>query len=885
MNSDGRIVLEVATDTSGVDKGVSAVKDKFETLKSQKATLDMLNEALKENVAVLESEKTKYAELIAQGKGYTKQAQQIRNNINEITQEIKEQQGAVDTLGKKSSSTMNGTLATLKTLVKYFVGLQTVIKAIRFSKDAAEYAMQTEANVQRLVDIYGVASNVVGDFIDENSTALGMAKAEAAEYSAVYGNLFSTWADQQTNAELTNKYLQATATIASKTGRTVEDVQERIRSGLLGNTEAIEDLGIFVNVSTIEMTDAFQRLAGNSSWQQLDEYTKQQIRAMAILEQSTQKYGTTVAKTTSQVQSRFSAAYKDFKNTWGTIAEQVLVPILNLLTQILNMFTSGLNNLTGKSGKVLENTNATAEGSQQTASSIEQQVDAQEDLNKELKKSLATFDDIQILAAQTSESVSTSAGATSTSSADMISSSGGGDDNEGDNLETAAGGVTETLKNIMSVVGGMLLAVGLVLLFFGQIAWGIGFITVGAAVFAVSQASTGDGPDSEEVTQKLKDIEKIVGTILVAIGILLLFLGQLGWGVGFVVAGAALCAVSEQETTGEGNEKADDAKEKLQEVADKVAECLVAVGVLLLFTGHIAWGLGFISAGAGLLSISELDPTSDPEEFKDTCSYVLSLLAGMVTYLVTKNLLTNWTTFVANWKILKETLMAIKANGLINTVTDLFKKPGAKATLFALAIAILAAGITFFASHWDDLTPNERIVTIFGALTAAIIACTVAVALFQVAWSVGLAAGAIAAGIALIAGTVLFQNFDLDGWLDEQIGSFTGTVPSNLSQFEMYAAGGTFDMPALAQGAVLPANHPFLALVGDQKYGTNIEAPLSTIEEAVENVLDRRGFNGTNGTTTTVEEHYYLNETELMEVIYKLAKGGEHLKGRSLVEI
>ncbi len=51
-------------------------------------------------------------------------------------------------------------------------------------------------------------------------------------------------------------------------------------------------------------------------------------------------------------------------------------------------------------------------------------------------------------------------------------------------------------------------------------------------------------------------------------------------------------------------------------------------------------------------------------------------------------------------------------------------------------------------------------------------------------------------------------------------------------------------IPKLAQGAVLPANKPFLALLGDQKNGTNIEAPLSTIEEAVENVLGRQSPDG-----------------------------------------
>lgn len=44
-------------------------------------------------------------------------------------------------------------------------------------------------------------------------------------------------------------------------------------------------------------------------------------------------------------------------------------------------------------------------------------------------------------------------------------------------------------------------------------------------------------------------------------------------------------------------------------------------------------------------------------------------------------------------------------------------------------------------------------------------------------------------------------------------------------------------IPYLAQGAVLPANKPFMAVVGDQKHGTNIEAPLTTIQEAVALVM------------------------------------------------
>ena len=44
-------------------------------------------------------------------------------------------------------------------------------------------------------------------------------------------------------------------------------------------------------------------------------------------------------------------------------------------------------------------------------------------------------------------------------------------------------------------------------------------------------------------------------------------------------------------------------------------------------------------------------------------------------------------------------------------------------------------------------------------------------------------------------------------------------------------------VPALASGAVIPPNRQFLALLGDQRHGTNIEAPLATIEQAVAGVM------------------------------------------------
>lgn len=47
----------------------------------------------------------------------------------------------------------------------------------------------------------------------------------------------------------------------------------------------------------------------------------------------------------------------------------------------------------------------------------------------------------------------------------------------------------------------------------------------------------------------------------------------------------------------------------------------------------------------------------------------------------------------------------------------------------------------------------------------------------------------------------------------------------------------TFKLPRLAKGTVIPPRHEFAAILGDQRHGTNIEAPLETIKQANREVM------------------------------------------------
>ena len=74
-------------------------------------------------------------------------------------------------------------------------------------------------------------------------------------------------------------------------------------------------------------------------------------------------------------------------------------------------------------------------------------------------------------------------------------------------------------------------------------------------------------------------------------------------------------------------------------------------------------------------------------------------------------------------------------------------------------------------------------------------------------------------------------------------------------------------IPYLATGAVIPPNAPFMAVLGDQKHGTNIEAPLDTIKQAVAEVIG--STRGGGGTYTFIGQ---INRRTLFEEVISEAK-------------
>ncbi len=74
-------------------------------------------------------------------------------------------------------------------------------------------------------------------------------------------------------------------------------------------------------------------------------------------------------------------------------------------------------------------------------------------------------------------------------------------------------------------------------------------------------------------------------------------------------------------------------------------------------------------------------------------------------------------------------------------------------------------------------------------------------------------------------------------------------------------------LPRLAKGAVIPPNKEFLAVLGDQSSGTNIEAPLDTIKQALAEVMATNG-----GAQDTGDIVINIDGNEIFRVVRKQSK-------------
>ncbi|MDS3827531.1 hypothetical protein RK714_09045 [Streptococcus pneumoniae] len=269
----------------------------------------------------------------------------FRKKMKEVENQVKGTSDRVKNATAKVREQSNSIGSAVGKLAK-FAGFAILgKKLLDVGMYSTQTALEVSASMNQIKRQMGESSQSFLKWVNDNANAMNMGVGEATNYGAVYSNLFSGFIkDTNKLSAYTAKMLQTSAVVAEGSGRTITDVMERIRSGLLGNTEAIEDLGINVNVAMIESTEAFKKFANGQSWQQLDYQTQQQIRLMAILEQATAKYGNTLSNSVNGRISLFKSLMKDAALNLGNS----MLPIINAIMPVLNSFAMVLKNVTAK---------------------------------------------------------------------------------------------------------------------------------------------------------------------------------------------------------------------------------------------------------------------------------------------------------------------------------------------------------------------------------------------------------------------------------------------------------------------------------------------------------------------------------------------------------
>lgn len=187
-------------------------------------------------------------------------------------------------------------------------------------------------------------------------------------------------------------------------------------------------------------------------------------------------------------------------------------------------------------------------------------------------------------------------------------------------------------------------------------------------------------------------------------------------------------------------------------------------------------------------------------------------------------------------QLLSELIVVLCA--LLGAVIGSIVTPGV-GTVVGMGLGLIL-GLSIYSVRKDPKKGTQRLVSIGRSVLLGLLAGVL---------GVGLAAlGIVSAGTAFIisAAIGLALKFFVDSVDDSKVrkatSGFTGTrvstkAPTRSRRVAAQNLDGNApvynEIPALASGAVIPPNRKFLAVLGDQKSGTNVEAPLSTIKQAV----------------------------------------------------
>lgn len=513
-----------------------------------------------------------------------------------------------------------------------------------------------------------------------------------------------------------------------------------------------------------------------------------------------------------QVNDEAAKAIGRLKGALLTLAQpllSVIVPaftaLVNILTKVISVIANIVSMLFGTTAKKSE---AAAKGLYKEADAIGSVGSAA----KEAKGNLASFDEINTI------STSSSGGGAAAALADRLSPVF---------EQFTTDEYKAKIDELTAYLSGALLALGAILCFSGaNIPLGIALMAAGA-IGLVTLIKENWNAMSDRLRAALTNVLSVLGLFALAIGAILCLSGaNIPLGIGLMLAGAAMLGTAVALNWNAVNDKT---KNTLSALMMALGMTLLAIGAVLCFSGaNLPLGIGLMIAGAASIAASvAMNWNTAPEKTKAAIKSLMgsigvSLIAiGAVLCFSGANLPLGIGMMIAggaaiaaasdlDWSALLTKLKEMWQNikQWWNTSVSKF----------------------FTADYWKAL--GRRIIDgLLSGLKSAWEAVKTWVA-NAVSW--------FGKKFVEAQNSIAKSNSGRSGGFGTRSGGFGR--PSRAPSISRVSA------PALARGAVIPPNKEFLAVLGDQKSGTNIETPLATMVEAFKQAMAESG----GGVTTVV---------------------------------
>lgn len=852
----------------------------------------------------------------------------LANRFDAATQSVEKQTKKVDELKAHLAELNNGT-ADIK---------DSGVARLQTQLDKANASV--EKTTAEIAQLNAQSENIAAGALKTPSGATLFSKGEEQQLDAIVQKLDvlepKLNADKQRAAELGE---QLKGAVGAATQSEIEATNQKLAEAetkLEGLKVKAEDAGNRLSAKMEETHKATSEVAG--SFEKLGNRLSRMVKRVflfSLLTKALRGVRETIGKVLMSDTELQSALYQLQAAFWAAFAPifSYVVPALKTLVNWMTAAVVAVGKLiaalTGKSysamleqGKAIKE-RAAAYG--KSASGAKKDTKAVKDNTKALQKQLAAFDELNILQEDKGD---TSAGA----GGDAGAGGGGlaGAATEGAGFDTSK--ITADLSALMMAIGGALAAVGLILLFTGHIGIGLGFIIAGASAFSVGLTSWSENDYGGKISQQLSAIMVIAASALAAIGLVVLFSGNIALGLGFIAAGAAIFGVQQLSTSKYDGK---DISAQLMIILNAASYYILCIGLLvMLIPGMFLAGLGMVVAGLALLKYTEATLGSGEAHsaidnfFKNNLELVMGvgtalLLIGLLLCVCAPSFPLGLALIFAGagliWKaaVLSNTnaknalvkffadnqmlFIGIGAAMMVIGLMIMFISGGA-AMMLGLGILFEGAALVYSAANADWSQMKNRVTTAVDAVGSwlktwglLVLGAVLTFSGVSVALGIGLMAKAginltkaqdpvwstITTKIKEVWGDIqtywnghIAKYFTAEWWgnlaktavngfvkffinglntLISKINSFGFNMPEVLGGKHIGFNIPKISVPALARGAVIPPNREFMAVLGDQKHGTNIEAPLDTIKQAVREVLASEERSGGGNQTIILE--------------------------------